>query len=287
LVDVNDVVLEEGRIPLHPTAYKIEHLDWPQVAALTDSQSDALMGALNQLTGPCSPCWEQGKSYVTCLRDRPEICEGVQARLLERGAHLAAAGARTDAIRSALQYDDAWFPIDWQDLGAIAAGWGPSDAAVRVVLVVDLQSPFCAQTADSWQKLLELGGDNVAVRILYWSEKRHLRSRPAALAAEAAAAQGQQWAYTRLLLSRYHHLEDSDLMVAAAELGLDAEAFERVRSDLETGQRLNAQQALAEELGVRSAPTVFVDGFRQRGARPYTQLSSLMVRALADQGLSP
>lgn len=286
-IDVNDVKLEGGRTPLHPTAYDLEHLDWPAVATLTPAQGAELMEALNQLTAPCPPCWESGQSYATCLRERPAGCEGVLGQLLDRGVRLATAGASTPAIRTALDYDDTWVDVPWDRLGAQATGWGPDTAAVRVVLVVDLQSPFCARVSDAWDALLTTAGDDLAVRVLYWSEERHERSRPAALAAEAAAAQGQQWPYSRLLLSRYHHLEDTDLLAAATQLGLDLEAFERVRADPATAARVDAQRDLAVSMGVRSAPAVFVDGFRQRGARPAPQLTSLLARAVADGAAQP
>jgi hypothetical protein len=286
-VDVLDVKLEGGRSPLHPTAWTLESLGWPQLESLTRGQGAELMGALNQVGAPCDSCWQQGWSYSTCLKERPAACVDVLGQLLDRGVRLSAAGTRTAGLRDALTYDDAWVDVDWDALSQIASGWGPDDAPVRIVLIVDLQSPFCARVSDSWQALLDQGGDQVAVRVLYWTEERHERSAPAALAGEAAAAQGQQWAFTRLLLSRYQHLEDSDLLVAAAELGLDAAAFDLARAAPETAERLAAQRALAETWGVRTAPTSFVDGFRLRGARPHPQLASLLARALSDDRPKP
>ncbi len=282
-VSATEVTLEGGRAPLHPTAWTAEHLGWPQLDTLSDPQAGALMGALNQLGAPCDPCWQLGQSYSTCLRERPEACVGVLGTLLDRGVRLAAAGSQTADIRAALTYDDVWVDLDRPGLDAVASGWGPAEAPVALVLVVDLQSPFCARVSDSWQTLLDVGADDLRVRVLYWTEERHPRSGPAALAAEAAAAQGRQWDYTRRLLSDYHHLEDTDLVAAATELGLDLAAFDQVRRDPATAERLAAQRAFAEALGVRTAPTAFVQGFRQRGARPHAQLASLYERARSDR----
>ncbi len=286
-VPVDAVVLDEGREPLQPSAWTVADLVSPSLDVLETRQGRELMGALNTLASPCSPCWDGGLSYASCIREAPSECLALHQRLLDRGVGLATGGAQTRTIYNSLRYDDAWFAVPWEELTQAASGWGSDDAPIRVVFVIDLQSPFCARISDSWQQLLERGGENLAVRILYWSEDRHPRSRPAALAAEAAAAQGKQWAYTRLLLSRYQHLQDSDLLVAASELGLVSEDFERIRRAPATAERLDAQRVLAERLGVRSAPTLFVDGFRQRGARPHPQLASILERAMVDRAVTP
>jgi len=286
-VDKHEVTLEGGRQPLHPTAFGADQLGWDQVAVLDPAQGAALMEALNQLGAPCEPCWQQGWSYSKCLLERPPACTELLGRLLDRGVGLAGLGARTADLRTALRYDDLWVDVPWEDVTAVADGWGEASAMVQVVLVVDLQSPFCARVSDSWQALLDEGGSALQVRILFWTEERHPRSGPAALAAMAAAAQGQLWAYSRLLLSRYQHLDDAGLVAAATELGLDLAAFDRVRAAPASLERLQAQRVLAEALGARSAPTAFVDGFRLRGARPHPQLSSLLARAFADRVPGP
>jgi len=279
-LDETEVVLEDGRKPLHPSAWTAAELGWPPLEALEPAQADALVGVLNTLTAPCSPCWEEGMSYGTCLRARPPACLDLLAGLLDRGVRQAAAGADTEALRESLIFDDAWVPLPWDRVLATAPGWGSDDAPLRLVMVVDYQSPFSARAAETWGSVLAAHDGQVAVRVLHWTEARHPRSGPAAEAAEAAGRLGAFAPFHRLLLSRFQHLAEADLAVAAAEVGLDPAAFSEARADPELAQRVAAQQELARDLGTRSAPTLFVNGHRLRGARPQAQVEALLQRAL-------
>jgi protein-disulfide isomerase len=132
----------------------------------------------------------------------------------------------------------------------------------------DYECPYSRQAFRQIQQVeKELGGGvRFAFRHFPLTEI-HPHALAAAAAAEAAARQGRFWEMHELLFHRQKALGDDDLRRYAAELGLDAELFdrdragsavlERVRRDVESGN------ASGEVLGT---PTLFIDGVVHRGA---------------------
>jgi protein-disulfide isomerase len=91
--------------------------------------------------------------------------------------------------------------------------------------------------------------------------KIHPNALPAALAAEAAAAQGRFWEMHDLLFHRQKALQDDDLRGYAGELGLDAERFDADRAGDGALARVRRDAAPAAASGlVRGTPTLFIDG---------------------------
>ena len=88
----------------------------------------------------------------------------------------------------------------------------------------------------------------------------HPHGEIAARAAIAAQAQGKFWEMERQLFANGTHLEDADLLGYATAIGLDVERF---RADLRspgTGARLDADRKLADELGVKGTPALYING---------------------------
>jgi protein-disulfide isomerase len=93
----------------------------------------------------------------------------------------------------------------------------------------------------------------------------HPHAEQAALAAEAASAQGSFWQMHDLLFERQAALERQDLERYAKEIGLDLSAFglsldersglQRVREDLQSGR----------ESGVNATPKFFINEVRHDG----------------------
>jgi 2-hydroxychromene-2-carboxylate isomerase len=92
----------------------------------------------------------------------------------------------------------------------------------------------------------------------------HPRAAVLALAAEAAAARGRFWAFTRELL-HMRHADPSDVHAAMVRVGLDPErAAEAMRAG--TGaDRIVDDVASALASGVTFSPALFIDGERYEG----------------------
>jgi protein-disulfide isomerase len=64
----------------------------------------------------------------------------------------------------------------------------------------------------------------------------------------------------RRLFGAGTHLEERDLDGYASELGLDLQSFHTDMRSQATEQRLDADRKLADALGVKGTPTIFIDG---------------------------
>ena len=137
---------------------------------------------------------------------------------------------------------------------------GNPDAPVTVLEYADFECPYCAAAAPVLKQLVEESDGRVRLVFRHFPlAGSHPHALTAALAAEAAGAQGAFWPMHDLLFARQDRLSDVALRAYAEELGLDgdlvvgepAQAFAaKVAADFEAG--------LADE--VAGTPTVVVDG---------------------------
>jgi protein-disulfide isomerase len=137
---------------------------------------------------------------------------------------------------------------------------GNPDAPVTVLEYGDYECPYCAAAAPVLRRLVEESGG--AVRLVFRNfplADRHPYALTAALAAEAAAAQGAFWPMHALLFDRQHRLDDTSLASYAEELGFDGG---RVIGELAQpyGDKVEADFAAGLAAGVEGTPTVFVNG---------------------------
>jgi len=143
--------------------------------------------------------------------------------------------------------------------------FGSPDAPVTVLEYGDFECPYCAAAGPVLRALIEESGGQVR---LVWRNFPIADSHPyaltAALAAEAAGAQGAFWPMHDLLLSRQDRLDDAALRAYAEELGIDGE---RVVGDAAQpfGDKVEKDFAAAVEVGVGGTPTLFIDGERYSG----------------------
>ncbi|MCW2637286.1 MAG: oxidoreductase [Blastococcus sp.] len=142
---------------------------------------------------------------------------------------------------------------------------GAPDAAVTVVEYGDYECPYCAAAAPVLRQLVD--GSQGRVRLVFRNfplADKHPYALTAALAAEAADAQGAFWPMHDLLFERQDRLTDVALRAYADSLGLDgglvvgepAQAF---------GDRVEADFAEGLAAGVEGTPTLFIDGVRYSG----------------------
>jgi protein-disulfide isomerase len=87
----------------------------------------------------------------------------------------------------------------------------------------------------------------------------HPYALTAALAAEAAGAQGAFWSMHELLFDRQDRLDDPALRAYAEELGLDADLVVGEAAQV-FGDKVEADFAAGLAAGVGGTPTVFIDG---------------------------
>ena len=167
---------------------------------------------------------------------------------------------------------------------------GPNTALVTVVVFSDFQCPFCGRVEPTLDALRTRYGDDI--RFVWKNEPLpfHPLARPAAqLAMEALAQRGHAgfWRAHDLLFQHNTALNRPDLDGYARTLGLD---LARVRAALDGNTHdaeVNADHALAQQLGVDGTPAFFINGRKLVGAKPLEAFVALIdeVRRNAEQTL--
>jgi protein-disulfide isomerase len=137
---------------------------------------------------------------------------------------------------------------------------GNPGAPVTLVEYGDYECPYCAAAAPVLHRLVEESQGRIRLIFRHFPlADRHPYALTAALAAEAAGAQGAFWPMHDMLFERQERLDDSALRAYADELGL---AGDRVVGNAAQpfGDKVEADFAAGLAAGVGGTPTVFIDG---------------------------
>ena len=137
---------------------------------------------------------------------------------------------------------------------------GRADAPVTVVEFSDFQCPFCSRAEPAVQEIEKSYGKDVRVVWKHLPLSFHQNAMPAALAAEAARAQGKFWPMHDRLFANQQSLTAAAFEQYARELGLDLARFRAAVAAPETRKRVEEDVALAGAVAVGGTPTFVVNG---------------------------
>lgn len=163
---------------------------------------------------------------------------------------------------------------------------GDVNAHVTVVMFTDFQCPACSRTHPVLNEILKKYGTQVRFVVRDFPlEDLHPQARRAAEAAAAANAQGKFFEYIDLLYKNQNALNDVSLKKYASQVGLN-----RVKFDADFMTRkfaMDVQRDYEEGIlyGIKSTPTIFVNGVRVRDLNPET-IQKAIDRAFAEKGVS-
>lgn len=104
----------------------------------------------------------------------------------------------------------------------------------------------------------------------------HQNAMIAAEATLAANAQGKFWQMHDKIFQNQRALSREDLERYAQEIGLDMARFKRSLDTHEFQRQIQADQALATQLGARGTPSFFVNGRPMRGAQPFEGFKTII-----------
>jgi len=202
-----------------------------------------------------------------------------EAKLGILGASVIAAALGTLMLRSL-----AWLPADWlrRAAGQVAPPLvdlvvpvdpardhvrGSLGAPVTLVEYEDFECPYCRRAAPIIREfLVRHDGDLRFVSRHLPLPDVHPNAALAAVAAEAAGAQGMFWEMHDLLFGRQDRLQFADLVRYAGELGLDVAVFEADLNNARFADRVAEDVAGAEAAGVAGTPTFFINDQSYAGA---------------------
>jgi protein-disulfide isomerase len=143
---------------------------------------------------------------------------------------------------------------------------GLATAPLELVEYGDFECPHCGRAAVVVNQLSAELGDRLRFAYRHFPlAKMHPHARKAAMASEAAAAQGKFWEMHDLLFANAGKLELADLLGYAAILELDVQKFETELLIDTYAPRVQEDVASGVRSGVNGTPTFFINGVRHNG----------------------
>ena len=158
---------------------------------------------------------------------------------------------------------------------------------VTVVEYLDLECPSCRAAFPSVERLKTEYGDRVMFDVRHFPIPSHRNAELAAVAVEAAGAQGKRDDMFRLMFDAQQEWggqqtsQRAVFVGFAQQLGLDQAAFEKALDDSALRERVLAQRAEGSKAGVNSTPTFFVNGTKFSGAATYDKLKAAIEKELS------
>jgi protein-disulfide isomerase len=165
---------------------------------------------------------------------------------------------------------------------------GPAEAKVTIVEFSDFQCPFCQRAKPVLDEIATRYPNDV--RIVYRNlplDSLHPRARPSAEAAACAADGNKFWEYHDKLFANNRALGDEELRKYAAEVGLDAAAFDQCVKSHKHASAIEADLEEAKKLGINGTPAFIVNGILLSGLQTADALDVVIKEELgqpADSG---
>jgi protein-disulfide isomerase len=160
---------------------------------------------------------------------------------------------------------------------------GPADAAVTLVEYGDYQCPDCKATMAILHDAQRALGDHLRIVFRHFPlRKAHPLAWDAAIAAEAAAAQGRFWEYHDRLFARQPELERLDLIAYAIALGLDHVAFTNALDDPAMDEAVRADFQGGIRSDVNGTPTLYINGLRYDGLLTFESIVKALDAAMSN-----
>lgn len=164
---------------------------------------------------------------------------------------------------------------------------GPDTAPLSLVLYGDYECPGCAYVYGAlrslqrqWETEAQLVFRHMPLSAL------HQSAEAAALAAEAASAQGRFWAMHEALFRYQNILGEYLLAPLAADLGLDVARFRRDLGAAATISRVRRDFLGAVRSGADRAPCLFINGEPFRGVLRRDRIAQALQQRLEPLALA-
>jgi uncharacterized membrane protein/protein-disulfide isomerase len=157
---------------------------------------------------------------------------------------------------------------------------------ITIIDFVDFECPFCRQTAEDFEPLLEkYKGKYRFVRKEMPLAKIHPHALVAAKAECCAESMGQGDAMaTKLASAPVADLTEDGCATLAVELGIDEQAFRACLSDPKTMQRVESDGNDFHAVNGHSLPLIWINDQMIEGAQGPDRLREAMDKALAEAG---
>jgi len=174
----------------------------------------------------------------------------------------------TDLQAEILETEDGNILIDANDPQR-----GPRDAHAVLVVFSDFECPFCRDMALVLERLRKELPKRVRVVFKHLPIPSHTKARTAAVASQVVfleAGSDAFWRFHDRCFAHPHDLELDHLSAWARDEGVKAESI--AKRGPEADKIVAQHVALAERLGIRGTPRLYINARRVGGAYPYDQI---------------
>ena len=153
------------------------------------------------------------------------------------------------------------------------AGASASAAKVTIVEFADFECPFCRVISHVLKRVVSrLTSRGVSLVFKHYPVSIHKRAIPSARAAYAAHQQGKFWQLHNLLYKKTPRLSVAQVEGYARSIGLDMAKFRAVRDGRRSRLVVAADKRAGLRAGVKSTPTLYINGKLYRGRKDYDEL---------------
>jgi protein-disulfide isomerase len=153
---------------------------------------------------------------------------------------------------------------------------GPATAKVNIVAFSDFQCPFCSRVVPTLDKIMKEYPSQVRLYFRHNPLPFHPDAPLASEAALEAESQGKFWEMHDKLFANQQNIKRPDLEKYAGELGLDMGKFKTALDTSSHKGRIDADLALARQIGVQGTPNFFLNGRQITGAQPYEEFKKVI-----------
>jgi protein-disulfide isomerase len=227
-------------------------------AAVTDAEVNAF--------------YEQNKAQIPAPKE--QVADKIKAYLEQQGQQKA----KTDYFKTL----EAKYKVDYKiepirvQVAATGPAKGPANAPVTIVEFSDFQCPFCSRLTPTMQEVEKKYGDKVRVVFRQYPLPFHQNAQKAAEASLCAQDQGKFWEMHDAMFANQQELGVDQLKAKAAELGMNADKFNKCVDSGEKAAAIQADQKAGSAAGVSGTPAMFINGRFINGAVPIDQITPVI-----------
>ena len=172
----------------------------------------------------------------------------------------------------------------WQKISEYDIALGSRSARVKMVEFYDYECPYCLRFHPVLDSILAKYPNDVTLIYRHYPVEYHTGAYQAAIAAECAEEQGVFKAFHDVLFVNQPQLSGTvnwDSLAQSAGMPYK-DHFLACVSEAKSSPKVNADTALAGELGVDAIPTLIVNRAMYSGAMSITELDEIVRKALKE-----
>jgi len=161
---------------------------------------------------------------------------------------------------------------------------GPHGAPVEMIVYSDFQCPACAKVREPIENLRNQFPDQIEVKFRHFPiERIHRWALLAAQFAECAAGEGQFWPFHDRLYEEQATWAKAPNALAlfvryANDLSLNSDSFKECVTNPAILKRIRKERSGGDRFGIRSTPTIIINGEVLVGGQQLAQKGEAIVR---------